>query len=121
MSEVRNPDTDQPLPKPGQMFVQEHMISELRRHIDFHDMNTEDAIVRGLEARRELGISKYGTALQTFNGRDALTDSWEEAIDLWTYLNQLDMEDGDCGSLPDIAKSILVRLTKRRLNRGDYI
>jgi hypothetical protein len=119
MSEVRDPDTDQPLPKPGQKFVQEFMINELRKHKEFKNIDVEDAIVRGIEARRELGVRKYGTALQTFNGRDATVEAWEEAIDLLTYTHQIEMEDGDTGSLIDIALEILARLTMRRLNRGD--
>ena len=39
-----------------------------------------------LEQRRELGVSRYGTALQPFNGRDMLRDAYEEVLDLAVYL-----------------------------------
>lgn len=119
MSEVRNPATDQPLPKPGREYVQDHMI----RGLDDQEINDDlrNTIIRAIDSRRAIGISKYGVPLQTFNGRDALTDAWDEALDLWTYLNQIDMEDGDAGSLLDAALSIVTRLTKRRLWRGDEI
>ena len=42
-----------------------------------------------LEARRQVGISRYGTALQPFNGRDTLRDAYEEAMDLTVYLRSL--------------------------------
>jgi hypothetical protein len=117
MSEVRDPTTDQALPKPGGDFVQEFMINELDKLPP--DDELRNSIRRGIEARRELGIRKYGTPLQTFNGRDALIDAWEESLDVLTYIYQIDMEDGDAGSLLDVAMSIVIRLTKRRLNRGD--
>ena len=36
--------------------------------------------------RNAFGIAKYGTPLQPFNGRDALKDAYEEALDLCVYL-----------------------------------
>ena len=48
----------------------------------------QDAVIADIEERRQLGISRYGTALQPFNGRDALRDAYEEAIDLCMYLKQ---------------------------------
>lgn len=36
--------------------------------------------------RNAFGIKKYGTPLQPFNGRDALQDAYEEALDLCVYL-----------------------------------
>lgn len=47
------------------------------------------ALVRAdLEAREQVGIQRYGTALQAHNGRDALRDAYEEALDLACYLRQ---------------------------------
>lgn len=42
-----------------------------------------------LETREQVGISRYGTSLQAHNGRDALRDAYEEALDLACYLRQL--------------------------------
>jgi hypothetical protein len=39
-------------------------------------------------SRMQFGKSKYGTALQPHNGRDALKDAYEEALDLCQYLRQ---------------------------------
>jgi hypothetical protein len=38
--------------------------------------------------RDRKGKRTYGTRLQPFNGRDALRDSYEEALDLAVYLRQ---------------------------------
>lgn len=35
------------------------------------------------------GRSKYGTPLQPFNGRDALTDCYQELLDACVYMRQL--------------------------------
>jgi hypothetical protein len=56
-----------------------------------HD-DVQAAVVQDLLERRELGIAKYGTPLQPLNGRDALRDAYEEAIDLACYLMQAIME-----------------------------
>lgn len=41
-----------------------------------------------LDARESVGIARYGTPLQPNNGRDALRDAYEEALDLACYLRQ---------------------------------
>lgn len=41
-----------------------------------------------IDARSELGKSKYGERLQAHNGRDALLDAYQEALDLCQYLRQ---------------------------------
>lgn len=45
-------------------------------------------VIADMAKRRELGIQRYGTALQPHNGRDALRDAYEEALDLAMYLRQ---------------------------------
>ena len=47
-----------------------------------------DLVVIDLEARKRLGISRYGTPLQANNGRSALRDAYEECLDLCCYLRQ---------------------------------
>ncbi|MEV7674978.1 hypothetical protein [Streptomyces sp. NPDC088752] len=70
---LRQRDGDQPLPVEGQENVQDRLIEKIKE-------------------RRELGIQRYGRPLQTFNGRDAVKDALEEALDLATYLMQVGME-----------------------------
>lgn len=47
-----------------------------------------------LETREWIGIQRYGTPLQPHNGRDALRDAYEEALDLACYLRQAIEERG---------------------------
>ena len=43
-------------------------------------------VVADMEERDRLGFERYGTQLQTFNGRDSLVDAYQEALDLCVYL-----------------------------------
>jgi len=45
-----------------------------------------------LKARAKMGESKYGIMLQTDNGREALWDAYQEALDLAMYLRQAILE-----------------------------
>lgn len=47
------------------------------------------SVIADMEDRRRLGIARYGTPLQPHNGRDALVDAYEEALDLAVYLRQV--------------------------------
>ena len=45
-----------------------------------------ELVLADMAERRQVGIAKYGTALQPDNGRDALVDAYQEALDLCVYL-----------------------------------
>lgn len=49
-------------------------------------------VIADLEDRAAAGIMTYGTLLRPFNGRDALKDAYEEALDLAMYLKQAMIE-----------------------------
>jgi hypothetical protein len=70
VSAVRDPAHDQPLP-----------VANDRPHI-------ADLLIERINGRKAMGVAKYGTPLQSHNGRDALTDALEEALDLCHYLMQ---------------------------------
>jgi hypothetical protein len=57
--------------------------------------DVQSAVICDIEERRELGIRRYGTPLQPNNGRNALQDAYEEAIDLAMYLKQALIEAGE--------------------------
>ena len=67
---------DQPLPASGRECVQDRLIAEI-------------------QDRKRLGIERYGSPLMTHNGRDAIRDAREEAVDLAVYLMQVEIEVGD--------------------------
>ncbi len=47
-----------------------------------------DLVLDDLRERREHGTRIYGEPLTTHNGRSALRDAYEEALDLALYLRQ---------------------------------
>jgi hypothetical protein len=47
-----------------------------------------DQVIADLAARAAMGERKYGVRLQAHNGRDALMDAYQEALDLCCYLRQ---------------------------------
>ncbi len=49
-------------------------------------------VIKDLLARDTLGQERYKTSLKTDNGRDALMDAFQEALDLCMYLKQALME-----------------------------
>lgn len=49
-------------------------------------------VVRDLHDRAMAGKVKYGTMLESHNGRDALMDAYQEALDLCMYLRQVILE-----------------------------
>ena len=47
-----------------------------------------DLVLKDMAERDAIGEQKYGTRLQPHNGRDALKDAYQEALDLIVYLRQ---------------------------------
>ena len=50
---------------------------------------SDQYVAADLRARAEVGRARYGVYLQAHNGRDALRDAYEEALDLTMYLRQM--------------------------------
>ena len=55
---------------------------------DGHGPDIVDLVKQNLDERRRKGIESYGRPLRAGNGRDALLDAYEEALDLACYLRQ---------------------------------
>lgn len=62
-----------------------------------------------LLARAELGFTKYGTHLQANNGRDALMDMYQEALDAVNYAVQVEVEGEASGVATYSPAAYLVR------------
>ena len=54
-----------------------------------NSQDCQTATMYDLRDRREMGIQKYGTALQPFNGRNAAQDLYEELLDATVYTKQM--------------------------------
>ncbi len=97
-----------------------------------HDLAAEDLrtwwfaagaelVAEDLAGRKAIGVARYGQPLQAHNGRDALRDAYEEALDLVVYLRQAQVEGGledsredrDVGSAYVFALRIACLLARR--------
>lgn len=63
-------------------------------------------VLLDVRERIAVGTKKYGTPLQANNGRDALVDAYQEALDLVFYLRQAiverQLEKGAGDALPTL-------------------
>lgn len=57
------------------------------------DKSVTDAVLIDLMERRQMGREKYGDELRSHNGRNALVDAYQEALDLTLYLKQQIIEN----------------------------
>lgn len=73
--ELKRRAEDQPLPIPN----------------DLPSMH--DLVIRDILARKNLGLRRYGTVLQPFNGRSYLRDVYEELLDAAAYCRGLIWEE----------------------------
>jgi hypothetical protein len=62
-----------------------------------------DLVIADVRARQDLGQRRYGVDLQAGNGRDALVDAYQEAIDLAMYLRQA-IEERDAKTATETPK-----------------
>lgn len=74
-SAAESPNTPEPAPQPGSGPA------------------VWDLVIADMRERDEGGLAKYGTRLQAGNGRNALVDAYQEALDLAVYLRQRIAED----------------------------
>jgi len=82
---------DQPLPTGGQQCVQ-------------------DLVIAKMEESKRVGLERYGSTLQTFNGRRGIQDVAEEARDLMVYLAAIEAEaEADRETLADVVFHALSR------------
>lgn len=83
-------------------------------------------VIEDMRQRDAFGREKYGTPLQPFNGRDALVDAYQEALDLVVYLKQAILEKAEeragpqkpCGCGAMFALKALVEATAARWSAG---
>lgn len=52
----------------------------------------QEMVIEDIKERLTVGISRYGTGLQPFNGRDSGRDFYEEILDAVMYAKQVQIE-----------------------------
>lgn len=76
-------------------------------------------VIADMRERDELGRHRYGTPLQPFNGRDALVDAYQEALDLAVYLRQAIEERAATRAAPVKARAKSCPPCNHDCNQGD--
>ena len=64
------------------------IVIEYAEGIHVPDAEVRGLLVADMAERHRIGIERYGVPLQAHNGRDALVDAYQEALDLCAYLAQ---------------------------------
>jgi hypothetical protein len=78
----------EPEPTPNDGTSMHDLVAEDLWNVGGASMPVLEAVCRDLGDRKQFGLDKYGTLLQTNNGRDALVDAYQETLDLLVYLKQ---------------------------------
>jgi len=94
MSEHFDPEAGQPLPITTKKSVD--VAVEVANDLKRADLSS---IAEDVEARIRIGEKKYGKRLQSFNGRDAVKDLYDEVLDALNYSKQLEIEGKDNGNI----------------------
>lgn len=79
--------------------------------------SSHDVLIREVQARKDLGLKRYGTLLQPHNGRDSLQDAIEEAIDLLVYLIQVKRERDQPANAEEPVKPCKLTMMGNNLSR----
>ena len=69
-------------------------------------------VIADIEERMRAGKEKYGTLLQTHNGRSALWDLYQELIDACMYIRQHLLEDEQAGDAPEYKPPVIEKVAE---------
>lgn len=72
-----------------------------------------ELVIDDIRARMDVGRERYGTVLQAFNRRDALTDAYHEAIDLTKYIRQEIAERDERDAVHEAMREVEATLAAR--------
>jgi hypothetical protein len=118
MTNLRQRPGDQPLPTEGKADVSRWAQDRVRGAQGYRWYVSRYDVAADLEIRAQLGEQRYGHRLETHNGRDALRDAYDEALDLYHYLCQVQMEQPErpmSGAL-SLTLDVIVALKEARLS-----
>jgi hypothetical protein len=80
-------------PCPETCYCKTHTCAQLKRRAEDQPLpvkngnpSIQDLVIADMEARKAIGLKRYGTLLQAGNGRDFLKDTYEELLDACNYI-----------------------------------
>lgn len=91
------------------------LIDETRAGHYGGDTPEKQHLLEDMATREATGRERCGTPLQAFNGRDAMVDAYQEALDLAVYLRQAQAEGRlqEWNALVDAAVMLALRIRMR--------
>jgi hypothetical protein len=122
--EVKRKDRsgDQPLPVPNDGPSMHDLVCADLESGWTHRLTSE--VAADLQARKQLGLDRYGSLLQAGNGRDALLDLYEELEDSAVYAKQWLTENpssaGDYAGIEFVYGIVLTCLIRVRRLRDEH-
>lgn len=81
----------------GQGYEEMELCLKLAKENNFFAKDIASLVKEDIEKRIEKGVEIYGERLRVFNGRNALQDAYEEALDLVLYMKQFIEENKTFG------------------------
>lgn len=93
-----------PLPLKGGRDVVPILLARVQTYAGLCSQET-DKIAGGIADRAAVGTQKYDSGLQTFNGRPAWVDLWQELLDAIQYAYKERLE-GNTSTPPEINAAI---------------
>jgi hypothetical protein len=109
---------DQPLPVPNDGPSMHDLVCADLQAMCMSGWPT--GIAGDLQARKRLGLERYGSLLQAHNGRDALRDLYEELLDATVYACQAKEEEHGPPGIVPVYESLLTLLIQVRRLRDEY-
>lgn len=79
---------DLPSPLPNGPEVWPVLLDRLQRSERLRDLPVFDALRSELEARRDVGVTRYGQTLHRDDGRPLGVDAFQECLDLLVYMER---------------------------------
>lgn len=88
--EKQNLSIPEPAPIPNNRRSIHDLVIE-----DLENFFIDSYLVKDVKDRKQFGLDKYGTILQSGNGRNALKDAFQESLDAIVYIKQEMLESGE--------------------------
>jgi hypothetical protein len=97
-------------------LLKDHPVHDMTEGLSTHEPmpiadpargDVQSLVIADIEERRRVGIARYGTPLQTFNGRNADIDLYQELLDAVMYQRQ-NIEERR--TLMDLLREVVIAL-----------
>jgi hypothetical protein len=104
----------EPMPRKGQADIWPLVVDDIKS-LEHYQSKMLSLVINDMESRVEVGQNKYGVVLQSHNGRYAIMDAYQEAIDLAMYLRQSIAEGSGLYSVYSTTLELIISLKQQMI------